>query len=496
MTPSNGSVPATTLDRQQKTKVPTIRTKKLFVIDTSVLMHDFRSLFQFKEHDIYIARQVIRDLDKFKKGLEEPAHNAREASRLIKWITGNISSLDKDGISLEAPSEKIATGRMILQWNHIQNRLSKSQHQPENDDMILSVVMCLSDTDYLDREVIFVTKDTNAYLMALSLGIRVEDYKGDDTTRALDDSNIVRTGFHVLPDDFWERHDLLDEPEDGRTKNYDFSVKGSFCPSLRPHEFVISRNKHIDKLTSVVNVQGDVAHLRTGADFFLKKNAVWGIYPRNDEQNLAMNLLMDRNVDLVMLLGRAGSGKTLLALAAALEQTIMQNLYTNIIFTRATILTGEDIGFLPGTEEEKLLPWMGGLLNNLRYLMNERPLMMKNNSVKGEIAMTQEDLLRKYIHVKDISRMRGNTFYKEIVIIDEAQNLTPKQLKTIITRAGEGGKLILLGNLSQIDTPYLTETSSGLTHVVNQFQSWPHSGSIVLQKCVRSRLADFAEKML
>ncbi|MEI7750104.1 MAG: PhoH family protein [Candidatus Moraniibacteriota bacterium] len=471
-------------------------TKKLFVIDTSVLMHDYHSLFQFKEHDIYIARQVIRDLDKFKKGLEEPAHNAREASRLIKWITGDLSALDKDGIPLELPSEKTATGRMIIQKDHISNRFSKSPYQQENDDIILSIVTHLQENDYHNRDVIFVTKDTNAYLMALSLGIHVEDYKGDGTTRSLDDSNIVRTGFHVLPDDFWDNHELLDEHEDGQVKNRDFMVKGSFCTMFRPHEFVISRHNHIDKQTSVVNVQGDVAHLRTVTDYSAKKNAIWGIHPKNDEQNLAMNLLMDQCIDLVMLLGRAGSGKTLLALAAALEQVIMQNLYTNVIFTRATILTGEDIGFLPGTEEEKLLPWMGGLLNNLRYLLHEKPVMIRNHSGKGEIPMSREDLLRKYIHVKDISRMRGDTFWRELVIIDEAQNLTPKQLKTIITRAGEGGKIILLGNLSQIDTPYLTETSSGLTHVVNQFQSWPYSGSIVLQKCVRSRLADYAEKML
>jgi len=469
--------------------------KKLFVLDASVLKHDYHSLFQFKEHDIFIARQAIRDLDKGKKGLEEPAHNAREASRLIKWIMGDITALDKDGISLEIPSEKAATGRMIIQQGHIQNRFSSPQQHQENDDIILSVVIHLRDTNP-DREVIFVTKDTNAYLMALSLGIHVEDYKGDDTTRSLDDSNIVRTGFHMLPDDFWEHHEILDEPDDGRARNREFMVKGSFCPSLRPHEFVISRNNHIDRHTSVVNVQGDVAHLRTVTDYFVKKNAIWGIHPRNDEQNLALNLLMDEQVDLAMLLGRAGSGKTLLALAAGLEQVILKNIYTNIIFTRATILTGEDIGFLPGSEEEKLLPWMGGLLNNLRYLLHERPAVLKNGTGKGDLVMTREDLLRKYIHVKDISRMRGDTFWKELVIIDEAQNLTPKQLKTIITRAGEGGKIILLGNLAQIDTPYLTERSSGLTYVMNSFQNWPHSGSIVLQKCVRSRLADYAEKTL
>jgi PhoH-like ATPase len=217
---------------------------------------------------------------------------------------------------------------------------------------------------------------------------------------------------------------------------------------------------------------------------------VWGITARNREQNFAMNLLMDPQVDFVSLLGQAGTGKTLLALAAGLEQVIEARRYSEIIMTRATVPVGEDIGYLPGTEEEKMQPWMGALEDNLEVLNKG-----DSSASQWERSSTQ-DLIRSRVKVKAMSFMRGRTFVNKFLIVDEAQNLTPKQMKTLITRAGPGTKVICMGNIAQIDTPYLTEGSSGLTYVVDRFKGWSHAGHITLQRGERSRLADFASEAL
>ena len=232
------------------------------------------------------------------------------------------------------------------------------------------------------------------------------------------------------------------------------------------------------------------AILETLKDYTHQRNNVWGITARNREQNFALNVLMNPEIDFVTLLGQAGTGKTLLTLAAALAQTLDEKLYSEIIVTRVTVPVGEDIGFLPGTEEEKMTPWMGALEDNLDVLNN-------TDDEAGEWgrAATQ-DLIRSRIKVKSLNFMRGRTFLNKFLIIDEAQNLTPKQMKTLITRAGPGTKVVCLGNISQIDTPYLTEGSSGLTYVVDRFKGWPHGGHVTLMRGERSRLADYAAETL
>jgi PhoH-like ATPase len=240
----------------------------------------------------------------------------------------------------------------------------------------------------------------------------------------------------------------------------------------------------------VRKVQKNTATLEIVQDYSNSKFNVWGINARNKEQNFALNLLMDPNVDFVTLLGQAGTGKTLLTLAAALQQTLDLKLYSEIIMTRVTVSVGEDIGFLPGTEEEKMNPWMGALEDNLDVLN-------KSDDTAGDWgrAATQ-DLIKSRIKVKSLNFMRGRTFLKKFLIIDEAQNLTPKQMKTLITRAGPGTKVVCLGNIAQIDTPYLTEGSSGLTFVVDRFKGWQHNGHVTLQRGERSRLADYAAEAL
>jgi PhoH-like ATPase len=224
-------------------------------------------------------------------------------------------------------------------------------------------------------------------------------------------------------------------------------------------------------------------------DYSSSNHAVWGITARNREQNFALNLLMDPEVDFVSLIGMAGTGKTLLTLAAGLQQTLDDNRYTEIIMTRVTVPVGEEIGYLPGTEEEKMTPWMGALMDNLEVLT-------KTESGGDWGRAATNDLLSNRIKIRSVNFMRGRTFLNRYIIIDEAQNLTSKQLKTLITRAGPGTKVICLGNIAQIDTPYLTETTSGMTYVVDRFKSWQHSGHMTLLRGERSRLADYSSEVL
>ncbi len=235
--------------------------------------------------------------------------------------------------------------------------------------------------------------------------------------------------------------------------------------------------------------EGDSAVVELARDYRSKHNNVWGITAKNREQDFALNVLLDPDIDFVTLLGTAGTGKTLIALAAGLAMTLEKKLYTEIVMTRETVPIGEDIGFLPGTEEEKMAPWMGALMDNLELL----------GSRAGQSEWEQgaaKNILMNRVKIRSLNFMRGRTFLNRFLIIDEAQNLTSKQMKTLITRAGPGTKIICIGNLSQIDTPYLTATNSGLTYVVDRFKHWPHSAHITLRRGERSRLADFASEQL
>ncbi|NDA71668.1 MAG: PhoH family protein, partial [Betaproteobacteria bacterium] len=312
-----------------------------------------------------------------------------------------------------------------------------------------------------------------------------EDYLND---QVLEDTDLLYSGMTALPADFWETHGK--GMESWQQSGYTFyRVQGPLVPSLRVNEFVYVEGSQA--LQAIVReIVGRRAVLQTLRDYGHPKHSVWGITARNREQNFAMNLLMDPQVDFVSLLGQAGTGKTLLALAAGLEQVIEARRYSEIIMTRATVPVGEDIGYLPGTEEEKMQPWMGALEDNLEVLNKG-----DSSSSQWERSSTQ-DLIRSRVKVKAMSFMRGRTFVNKFLIVDEAQNLTPKQMKTLITRAGPGTKVICMGNIAQIDTPYLTEGSSGLTYVVDRFKGWGHAGHITLQRGERSRLADFASEAL
>jgi len=459
------------------------KSTKIFVLDTNVLMHDPTSLYRFEEHDVFLPMMTLEELDNNKKGLSEIARNARQASRTLDEVVSQEDNIE-DGIPLDGPSRKLATGRLFLQTEAITTDLPTALPHSKYDNQILGVVLHLQ-RRHPKRQVILVSKDINMRIKARALGLPAEDYFND---QVLEDTDLLYTGTRELPGDFWEKHGQGMESWKKETKTY-YRLKGPLCASFLVNEFV-----YLDADTPfyaiVREVAGKSAVLETLVDFAHPKNNVWGITSRNREQNFALNLLMNPEVDFITLLGQAGTGKTLLTLAAGLTQVLESKHYSEIIMTRVTVPVGEDIGFLPGTEEEKMTPWMGALEDNLDVLN-------KTDEEAGEWGRAAtRDLIRSRIKVKSLNFMRGRTFLNKFLIIDEAQNLTPKQMKTLITRAGPGTKVVCLGNIAQIDTPYLTEGSSGLTYVVDRFKGWEHSGHITLQRGERSRLADHAAEVL
>ncbi|WP_288379854.1 PhoH family protein [uncultured Massilia sp.] len=465
---------------------------KVFVLDTNVLMHDPTSLFRFEEHDVYLPMMTLEELDNHKKGMSEVARNARQVSRTLDALIANI---DDDAIEAGIPLAKLgnkdAKGRLFFQTRLDAAPLPEGLPSGKADNQILGVVRAL-ESQMGGRAIVLVSKDINMRIKARALGLPAEDYFND---HVLEDTDLLYSGIVQLPDDFWNKHgkdmESWQENKNGNSATF-YRVTGPVIPTLLVNQFVFiePQNGEAPFYGQVKQINGKTAVFQTLRDYSHNKNNVWGITARNREQNFALNLLMNPECDFVTLLGQAGTGKTLLALAAGLAQVLETKQYNEIIVTRVTVPVGEDIGFLPGTEEEKMSPWMGAFDDNLEVLM-------KSDSDGGDWgrAATQ-DLIRSRIKIKSLNFMRGRTFVNKFLIIDEAQNLTPKQMKTLVTRAGPGTKILCLGNIAQIDTPYLTEGSSGLTYVVDRFKGWGHSGHVTLARGERSRLADHASDVL
>ena len=486
--PRNSLAPVSTKSSSPRARKPTkpAGPAKLFVLDTNVLLHDPMSLFRFAEHDLFLPMITLEELDGHKKGMSEVARNARQVSRDLDALASGTSLDPTIGIPLSKSGHRDATGKLFFQTTHFDIRLPAGLPQGKADNQILGVVQFLRE-QHPDREVVLVSKDINMRVKARALGLPAEDYFND---KALEDGDLLYTGVLSLPADFWARHGKKVESwtQGGHTF---YRILGPLVPSLLVNQFVyLEAPGEAPLYARVAEITGKTAVLRTLRDYTHAKNAVWGVTARNREQNFALNLLMDPECDFITLSGTAGTGKTLMTLAAALSQVLDDRRYAEIIVTRVTVPLGEDIGFLPGTEEEKMGPWMGALDDNLEVLA-------KGDQSAGEWgrAATNE-LVRSKIKIKSLNFMRGRTFLNKFVIIDEAQNLTPKQMKSLITRAGPGTKIVCLGNLAQIDTPYLTEGSSGLTYAVDRFKGWPHGGHLTLARGERSRLADYASDVL
>jgi PhoH-like ATPase len=426
---------------------------------------------------------TLEELDNNKKGVSEVARNARQTSRYLEEILGNdIVDLNK-GCALNSSTNPHVSGNLFLQTNPIEYDLPMLAGSIA-DNQILSIVLDLKKKKS-NQEVILVSKDINIRIKGRALGIDVQDYFND---KVMDDTELLYSGITELPEDFWENHSKSMESWQEEGQMF-YKLTGPLCKDFIINEFVFyDFEKPFHAI--VKKIDNKTATLQIVQDYALSKFNVWGINARNKEQNFALNLLLDPDIDFVTLLGQAGTGKTLLTLASALEQVLDKKIYSEIIMTRVTVSVGEDIGFLPGTEEEKMTPWMGALEDNLDVLN-------KSDSDAGDWgrAATQ-DLIRSRIKIKSLNFMRGRTFLNKFLIIDEAQNLTSKQMKTLITRAGPGTKVVCLGNIAQIDTPYLTEGSSGLTYVVDRFKGWDHNGHVTLKRGERSRLADYAAETL
>ncbi len=467
---------------------------KLFVLDTNVLMHDPMSLFRFEEHDVFLPMITLEELDGHKKGMSEVARNARQVSRdldALASFTARNGAIDTAaGIELAKTGHREAGGKLYFQTMLLDVKLPPGLPQGKADNQILGVVQSLREQQQASatpREVVLVSKDINMRVKARALGLPAEDYTNDKT---LEDGDLLYTGVLPLPADFWERHGKTMESWQQGGHTY-YRISGPLVPALLINQFVYLETPGAAPLYArVAEITGKTAVLKTLRDYTHGKNAVWGVTARNREQNFALNLLMDPECDFITLTGTAGSGKTLMTLAAGLSQVLDERRYTEIIVTRVTVPVGDDIGFLPGNEEEKMSPWMGALDDNLEVLA-------RSDASAGEWGRAAtNDLVRSKIKIKSLNFMRGRTFLNKYLLIDEAQNLTPKQMKTLITRAGPGTKIVCLGNLAQIDTPYLTEGSSGLTYAVDRFKGWPHGGHLMLARGERSRLADYASEVL
>lgn len=472
-----------------------VSRRRLFILDTNVLMHDPTALFRFQEHDVFLPMVVLEELDAGKKGLSETARNARQSSRFIDdLLTRHEGVPIEEGLPLaEFPIHANGNGhdrhppepggRLLFEVRSRPGALPETLPGKRPDNSILATALAVAG-DCPERDVTLVSKDINLRIKAHVVGVHAEDYYSD---RVLEDASLMYDGLRELPADFWQRHgrDIASWQEDNRTY---YRLEGGDTAEWTPNECLyLDGDRPFDAIVRQVDGQGAV--IEHARQFHTDNQAVWGIRALNREQNFALNLLLDPEIEFVTLVGQAGTGKTLLTLAAGLEQALEDRRYEEIIMTRVTVPLGEDIGFLPGTEEEKMTPWMGALMDNLEVL---------GRTEHGGVWERQAtaDLLSNRIKVRSINFMRGRTFLRRYLIIDEAQNLTPKQMKTLVTRAGPGTKIVCLGNIAQIDTPYLTETTSGLTYVVDRFRGWPHAGHIILKRGERSRLADHAAEVL
>ncbi len=469
------------------------------VLDTNVLLSAWEALFEFDEHNIYIVSEVWRELDKYKNGFASINFNARKAIRVIdSLIAGKTAEQIKAGIPLVPPKGlgdgRKHTGRLFLDFSKpkLCPNLDVDINLNEPDDRILSICLTLKEQG---RRVVLICKDANFRVRASYAGIDAEEYLSGVVADYSDSEENANPGFHKMSKDFWEENIDYEEKHDGNIKRYEF--KSPFFKKVNLNEFLVLPDNL--KLQVVGKLTEDSVTVETFVNY--KKDKVYGIKPKNLEQELALQLLMDQRVSAVSLGGLAGSGKTLLALAAGLSQVYDKKLFRRIIMTRPTIPAGEGIGFLPGTEEEKMSAWMGALTDSLEIL-TEHDDSKRNKPGRREIdeevwgKMATDQFLRKRIEIKAIDYMKGRTLINTYFIVDETQDLDVNQVKMLATRIGPGSKIVFLGNVAQIDSTSVTEYTSGLSVFIGTFRKSKHVGHITLQTGERHPFATEAEKLL
>lgn len=462
--------------------------KKLFVLDTNILLHDPHAFFNFQEHDVLIPMTVLEELDHIKDRNKDVSRDARIAIRSLENTLQDVTpELMIAGVPLNRGDLKDSsvTGHLIILNDHHINPEVSGLPGGENDNKIINAALYLqkrySQKNEPDVTVVLITKDINMRLKAKGAGLKhVEDYRTD---QLIDDIRFLTKGYEEFEGDFWQNVTAVETKTIGRDTTH--SVKAENLENTFINEYLLDEKS--DFAARVVNKDDDhVDLLDLGRQRLLARQA-WGIKPKNIYQGMALNALLDANVELVILTGPAGCGKTLLALAAALEMVVEQGIYDKILVTRNTPEIAESIGFLPGTEEEKMAPWLAAITDSLEVLHknDENPSSSLNYIME-----------KANIQFKSVNFMRGRSIQNAVVLLDECQNLTASQLKTIITRCGEGTKLVCSGNLAQIDSNYLTAVTSGLTYIVERFKNFEGSATVNLNGVVRSRLAQFAEENL
>ncbi len=455
----------------------------LYVLDTNVLIHDPTALLNFEEHHVMIPMTVLEELDKLKSGRKTQAADCRQAIREIDKILGRASPEEiEGGVPIRREHLNDVCGRLSILMTHPPENLTVLPTHL-NDNKIINDLVLLKH-QYPNHRVVLVTKDINMRLKARGCGIESDDYHSDQLVTDIEQLN---KGYLEFEGNFWDQVEKVETQQQmGRTVHRipRDNITAIIGGELFPNQFIIDELGFIGRVIEVNDEEVHLLHI--DANSFLEQEA-WGLKPRDVYQAMALNLLMDPDVHLVNLTGSAGSGKTILALAAAIEMTVATKQYRRIIATRSTQGLDEDIGFLPGTEAEKMEPWLGAITDNLEALHCD------DEDCSGSI----DYVLNKVpLHFKSLNYIRGRSFQHSLILIDESQNLTPHQIKTIVTRAGSGSKVICLGNLAQIDTPYMNATSSGLTYLTERFKGFLYGGNIKLQGVPRSLLAEYAEANL
>ncbi|UDL04216.1 PhoH family protein [Marinobacter sp. CA1] len=453
--------------------------QKMYVLDTNVLIHDPNALLNFEEHDVIIPMTVLEELDSLKSGKQAVAADCRQAIRTIDKLLGDATPKEIElGVPIVRAKKAAPLGTLSILMN---TELRSSHSLPDNlnDNKIINSLAALQE-QYPDRDILLVSKDINMRLKARGFGVEAQDYHND---QLLDDIDLLPQGYREFPNSFWDTIEKVETVQREGITEHILKREGDLA-KLNINEFVIDEQGFVGKVTDIRDDQLVMQDLHQDD---LMNEEVWGLVPRDIYQAMALNLLLDPEIHLVNLTGSAGSGKTILALAACIEMTVASKQYKRIIATRSTQGLDEDIGFLPGTEAEKMEPWLGAIVDNLEALHEDDENMT---------ASVDYILSKVPLHFKSMNYIRGRSFQHSLIIIDESQNLTPHQIKTIITRAGNGSKVICLGNLAQIDTPYLSSLSSGLTYMTERFKGFRHGGHIHLQGVPRSVLAEYAEANL
>lgn len=453
--------------------------KKAYIIDTNVLIHDPNSVLNFEEHRVIIPMTVLEELDKLKSGKASVSAECRAAIRLIDAILGDAEPEKiRQGVPIWRAATRTHQGTLSVLMDMQDG--AKDYLSPElNDNKIINQLVTLQTAD-INTKVVLVTKDINMRLKARACGLSAEDYQND---QLVSDIKQLARGYHEMEGSFWDRVKAV-ETVQGMGETLHFVPRESLGDALFLNQFIVDDEGFVGRVREIDNEKVVLVDLPREQ---LMNQQAWGLTPRNIHQALALNLLTDPNVHLVSLTGPAGSGKTILALAAAIEMTIVERRFNKIIATRSTPPLAEEHGFLPGTEEEKMDPWLGAISDNIEALH------LNDASPSGSIEYVKE---KANIQFKALNYIRGRSFQRSLILIDECQNLTPHQMKAIITRAGDGSKVVCLGNLAQIDTPYLSPTSSGLTYMSERFKGFKHGGHLQLHGVPRSILAEYAETNL